>query len=211
MADRRGGPDEPARAGAAATPGAGGDQAPAARQEAAPDGGWTVPAPVTGKVVPLDDVPDPVFAQRMVGDGAAILPAAGEVLAPVAGTVTALFPTGHAVGLRTDDGLELLIHVGIDSSHAEGAFTARVAVGDRVQAGQVLVVADLERLALGARSPVSPVLVTNLDQLGATVEVTGAGQVTAGRDPLFRVRPAAGTAPRPGGHGERERQREGQG
>lgn len=144
-------------------------------------------APLTGTVVPLDRVPDPVFAQRMVGDGAAIEPSDGRVVAPAAGTITALFPTGHALGLRTDDGLELLIHVGIDSAHAGGVFTPRVAVGDRVAAGQPLLEADLARLAAAARSCLSPVLVTNLGELGARVEVVASGGVQAGRNPLLRV------------------------
>ncbi|WP_042501988.1 PTS sugar transporter subunit IIA [Thermaerobacter marianensis] len=152
-----------------------------------------MPAPVTGRVVPLDQVPDPVFAERMVGDGAALLPEAGEVVAPLAGTVTALFPTGHAVGLRTDDGLELLIHLGIDSAHAEGAFEPLVQVGDRVAAGQRLIRTDLQRLAAAARAPVSPVLVTNLEELGGRIEAVAQGFVWAGRDVLFRVVwPAAG-------------------
>lgn len=156
-----------------------------------------VPAPVTGRVVPLDQVPDPVFAERMVGDGAALQPESGEVevVAPLAGTVTALFPTGHAVGLRTADGVELLIHLGIDSAHAEGAFEALVQVGDRVQAGEALIRADLGRLEAAARSPVSPVLVTNLEELGGRIEAVAEGTVRAGRDVLFRVVwPAAGAA-----------------
>jgi len=147
-----------------------------------------VVAPLTGTVVPLEGVPDPVFAQRMVGDGVAIEPADGRVVAPAAATVTALFPTGHAVGLRTNDGLELLIHVGIDSAHADGVFTTRVAVGDRVTAGQPLLEADLALLGTAARSSLSPVLVTNLGELGARVEVVASGRVEAGRTPLLHVR-----------------------
>lgn len=172
--------------------------APEPERVPAPDHGSRRPgpalilAPLTGAVVPLDRVPDPVFAQRMVGDGVAIEPADGRVVAPAAGTITALFPTGHAVGLRTDDGLELLIHVGIDSAHAEGVFTAHVAVGDRVVAGQPLLEADLARLATAARSSLSPVLVTNLGELGAEIEVMASGRVEAGRHPLLRIIRRAG-------------------
>ncbi|EKP95418.1 PTS sugar transporter subunit IIA [Thermaerobacter subterraneus] len=177
----------PARGGpagaAAAEPAGGGD-----RRELA------VPAPVTGRVVPLEEVPDPVFAERMVGDGMALDPQAGPVIAPLAGTVTALFPTGHAVGLRTPEGVELLIHLGIDSAHAEGAFEALVAVGQQVEAGQPLIRIDLERLKAGARSPLSPVLVTNLDELGGRVAPVAQGTALAGKSVLFRVVWAAGPA-----------------
>lgn len=151
-------------------------------------------APLTGSVVPLDRVPDPVFAQRMVGDGVAIEPEDGRVLAPTAGTVTALFPTGHAVGLRTDDGSEVLIHVGIDTAHAEGVFETYVTVGERVAAGQPLVRADLGKLAAAARSSLSPVVVTNLDERGGRVEILASGRVQAGRHPLLRIRGSGGAA-----------------
>ena len=175
--------------------------APRARRRDGGGGhGVAVPAPLTGRVVPLDQVPDPVFAERMVGDGAAVLPEDGQVVAPLAGTVTALFPTGHAVGLRTDEGLELLIHVGIDSAHAEGVFAALVRVGDRVRPGQPLIRADLGRLAAAARSVLSPVVVTNLDERAGRIAEPARGHVRAGRDVLFRV-VWAEPAPAPDGRG----------
>ncbi len=146
-------------------------------------------SPLTGTVVPLDEVPDPVFAGRMVGEGVAILPAEGAVVAPFAGWVKALFPTGHALGVASDEGVEVLIHLGIDSARCAGLFVPRVQPGDRVDTGQVLVVFDPGELARRARSALSPVVVT-LQAGPVRVTVRARGQVCAGRDVLLRVDPA---------------------
>ncbi|MCG0239949.1 MAG: PTS glucose transporter subunit IIA [Firmicutes bacterium] len=119
-------------------------------------------APISGTLVPLDQVPDPVFSQRMLGDGLAIDPAAGAVVAPAAGQIAALYPTGHALGLRTPGGCEILIHLGIDTARLEGVFRPRVQQGETVRAGQPLIDVDLERLRALARSPLVPVIVTRL-------------------------------------------------
>ncbi|GAB6876760.1 PTS sugar transporter subunit IIA [Thermaerobacter litoralis] len=182
--------------GGAAAPAGGNGRQP---EPGGVEGGVAVPSPLTGRVVPLDQVPDPVFAERMVGDGVAVRPEAGEVLAPLPGTVTALFPTGHAVGLRTPDGIEILIHLGIDSAHAEGAFEPLVQVGDWVEAGQLLIRIDLRRLEAAARSPVSPILVTNLDERGGRIEAVARDTVMAGRDVLFRVAAPGGAPGQPAG------------
>lgn len=145
-------------------------------------------SPLTGRVVPLDSVPDPVFAQRMVGDGVAIEPTDSVVCAPVAGEVAVLFPSGHALAIATAEGLEVLVHLGIDSSHAPEAFTPQVAVGDRVQAGQPLLQVDWAGLQGKARSVLSPVLILNVPA-GSQVETLAQGLVTAGKDPLLRLIP----------------------
>lgn len=147
----------------------------------------TLYAPVTGQAVPLSAVPDPVFAQGMVGDGVAIDPQGNEVRAPLDGRVQALFPTGHAVALRTVDGLELLVHVGIESVKLKGIFQAHVAVGDTVRRGDLLISFDLTGLKAQARSPLCPVVVTGLPD-GMELQSPRVGTVLrAGEDVLLQV------------------------
>ncbi len=117
-------------------------------------------APVSGEVVPLGEVGDPAFAAGAMGQGVGILPDDGTVVAPVDATV--VVSMGHAVGLRTDDGIELLIHVGLDTVELEGApFSERVAQGARVKAGDVLVRADLAAIAAAGKDATTVVVVTN--------------------------------------------------
>lgn len=137
--------------------------------------GWVMP--LEGRVLPLGEVPDPVFGSGMMGPGFAIEPASGEVRAPLGGVVETVFPTGHAVGLKTDSGLEILIHVGIDTVNLNGqGFTPLVKQGERVSAGQPLLRADLDAIRPQVPSLVTPVILTNLAE-GQRVEVSG-GQVT---------------------------------
>lgn len=144
-------------------------------------------APVSGQLLRMADVPDPVFAEGMMGDGVAILPAAGEVRAPLSGTVEVLFPTGHAVAIRSPEGVEVLIHIGLESAKVAGLFTPAVAQGDQVRAGDLLVSFDPERLRREAASPVTPVVVTGLPEgAGLTVGAPG-GTVKAGTDAVASV------------------------
>ena len=93
-------------------------------------------SPIKGKHVALSEVSDPVFAQKMMGEGSAILPEDNRVLAPVSGTLTTVFPTKHAYGIKTDDGLEVLIHIGIDTVELNGEhFDVHVKQGDTVTVG----------------------------------------------------------------------------
>lgn len=119
-------------------------------------------SPLTGNVRSLENVPDPVFAQKMMGDGLAIEPTDGVVVSPIHGEVVQVFPTKHAVGLRSDQGLEILIHVGIDTVHMQGeGFEAYVKVGDRVKAGDLLLSFDLTLVQQKAKSSLTPVVITN--------------------------------------------------
>ncbi len=137
-------------------------------------------APLSGITVPLAEVPDPVFAQKMVGDGAAIDPTSSEVLAPFAGTITQLHQAHHAVAITSADGVEVLIHVGIDTVSLKGeGFTALAKLGDLVIAGQPLLRFDVDAIARQARSLVTVVLVTNL-QDGQRLVATGERRVVAG-------------------------------
>ncbi|MGO1259351.1 MAG: PTS sugar transporter subunit IIA, partial [Brachybacterium sp.] len=118
--------------------------------------------PLAGNVIPLSEVPDATFAQEIMGPGVAIEPTSGEVVAPAAGTVTHVFPTGHAVALTLDDGTEVLIHVGLDTVKMQGeGFTTLVASGERVSAGTPLLRADLAAIQNAGYPVVTPVIVMN--------------------------------------------------
>ncbi|QYF72798.1 beta-glucoside-specific PTS transporter subunit IIABC [Cryobacterium sp. PAMC25264] len=145
-----------------------------------------VSAPLNGTLVSLDDVPDTTFSKRLVGDGTAIRPTSGWVTSPVNGVVATLFPTKHAVAVRSDSGVEVLIHVGLDTVNLKGAgFTAHVAVGDKVAVGDLLL--DVDLAAVGAtHDTLSVVVITNSAKY--TVEPGTTGPVRAG-DALIRVTP----------------------
>ncbi|SHJ05862.1 PTS sugar transporter subunit IIA [Propionispora hippei] len=117
-------------------------------------------APVSGAIVPLGQLPDPAF--QFLGKGVAIQPTEGRITAPAAGTISAIFPTKHAVGLTTPEGLDILIHIGINTVELNGeGFTCLVQAGDRVSVGQVLVEFSLELVQDRATSAVTPVIITN--------------------------------------------------
>ena len=143
-------------------------------------------AAVSGEAVPLSDVSDEVFAEGMAGEGGAIVPGgSGEVVAPVSGTLVKLFEGGHAFGIETDGGVELIVHVGLDTIEMRGAgFEKSASEGDRVEAGQPIVRFDLEEIRAGGYDPVTPVVVTNADEHPVGGLTTG--EVSAG-DPLFEV------------------------
>lgn len=122
----------------------------------------TIAMPVDGKVIPLSEVQDAAFSQGILGKGLAVEPVKGVVTSPVDGTIAALFPTKHAVGITSDTGIELLIHIGMDTVQLEGKyFTAFIKEGDRVTTGQKLVEFDMEKISSEGFSLVTPVVVTN--------------------------------------------------
>src|ERR1700733_15988582 len=123
-------------------------------------------APCDGWCGPLDEVPDPVFAGRMLGDGVAIDPTSQILLAPCAGEIVALPESAHAVSIRTAQGIDLLIHIGIDTVQLGGrGFDARVRPGAIVQAGEELIRFDLDIVARGAQSLMKPICVSTMDGL----------------------------------------------
>jgi PTS system beta-glucosides-specific IIC component len=129
---------------------------------------------MTGVIVPLADVDDSVFSAGIIGDGVAIRPTDGVVRSPIAGTVTVLMDSKHAIGIRGDDGVEILIHVGIDTVQLEGApFTAHIAVGDRVDVGKLLLDVDLEAIAAAGYDTTTPVLIVNSKDYDVIVEESG--------------------------------------
>ncbi|HEY2678407.1 MAG TPA: phosphoenolpyruvate--protein phosphotransferase [Steroidobacteraceae bacterium] len=160
-------------------------------------------APLSGWCSSLDEVPDGVFAGRMLGDGLAIDPIAGTLTAPCAGEIMTLPESGHAVSIRSPHGVDVLIHIGIDTVHLGGrGFTARVKPGARVQAGEELIHFDLDLVARGAKSLITPIVVT---ADGIVLQNRRApGKVSAG-DLLFEIETAApvASAPSPNAAGER--------
>lgn len=137
-------------------------------------------SPLKGKVLKLSEVKDEAFSSGVLGKGAAIEPEEGVLYAPADGTVSALFPTGHAIGLTTQTGLELLMHVGMDTVQLDGkGFQAFVETGDVVKQGQKLLAFDMELISEAGYSLATPVLVTNCDEF-EQVEMTEAEKVQAG-------------------------------
>ena len=128
-----------------------------------------------GQVVALEQVKDPVFAQKMMGDGFAVEPANGNIVSPVSGTVSSIFPTKHALGIVTEPGLEVLVHIGLDTVSLEGKpFTVHVAEGQKVAAGDLLVTADLDAIRAAGRETSTVVVFTNGDAIKSVkLEKTG--------------------------------------
>lgn len=147
----------------------------------------TVASPLKGKTVALSDVKDEAFASGVLGKGVAIEPAEGVLYAPADGTISAFFPTGHAIGLTTDTGLELLIHVGMDTVQLDGkGFRPLAKAGDTVKQGQKLLEFDIKLIEEAGYSLVTPVLVTNSDDFEEVASVN-AEQVAAG-ETLLSIR-----------------------
>ena len=143
-------------------------------------------APLSGKVIALSEVPDEVFSQKVLGDGAAIIPEDGKIVSPVNGEVSTVSETLHAYGFTSDDGLEILVHVGIDSVALKGAgFTAHVKEGDKVKAGDLVAEVDLDVLKKNNIPTITPVLVCDgADELVMTATT---GSVTAGKSVVLTL------------------------
>lgn len=122
----------------------------------------SIQSPLAGRAKNLSEAPDPVFAQGVMGQGVVIEPTEGELVAPVDGVVSVLFPTKHAIGLVSDEGLELLMHIGMDTVNLDGdGFTAHVKQGDRVSVGDALISFDIEAIQAAGYPVATPVIVTN--------------------------------------------------
>ncbi|MFD0697211.1 glucose PTS transporter subunit IIA [Paenibacillus sp. GCM10027628] len=121
-------------------------------------------SPMQGRMIPIEEVPDRIFASRLVGNGVAFFPEKGELVSPVSGIIMHIYPTMHALGILTDEGLEVLLHIGIDTASLPGkCFTAVVKEGDRVEPGQLLVKFNLNKVKKFASSLATPMIITNPD------------------------------------------------
>lgn len=123
-------------------------------------------SPSSGQVVAIEEVPDPTFSEKMMGDGVAIIPTEGKVVSPVKGKVVQVFPTKHAIGLQSDMGIEILIHVGLETVSLNGEhFNTHVKIDEKVNAGDLLVTFDLEEVKKKAESIITPIIITNGDKI----------------------------------------------
>ncbi|MGL4346424.1 MAG: PTS sugar transporter subunit IIA [Cellulosilyticaceae bacterium] len=149
--------------------------------------GIQVCAPLTGKAVALSEVPDAVFAEKMVGDGVAIIPTEGTVVAPCDGKIAQIFPTNHAVGIETVHGFDLLIHVGIDTVELKGeGFKRLVEEGTEVKKGQPILEVDLAKVQAAGKPIITPCIITTMDQV--EIKETLVGDVKAGESTIIKVK-----------------------
>ena len=137
-------------------------------------GGIEIFAPLSGEIVPIEDVPDVVFAEKIVGDGIAIKPAGNKMVAPCDGTIGKIFETNHAFSLESDSGIELFVHFGIDQE------------GQQVKRGDTIIEFDLAVLEAKAKSTLTPVVISNMDEIKELIKMTGA--VTVGETPVIRIK-----------------------
>ncbi|MBI0580248.1 PTS transporter subunit EIIC [Neobacillus cucumis] len=140
--------------------------------------------PIEGEIIPITEVPDQVFSQKMMGDGFGIVPANGSLVSPVDGEILNVFPTKHALGIRSKQGYEILIHIGLDTVNLKGeGFTVLVNEGDKVTKGQAILNFDLEFIKKSVPSTVTPVIFTNLTKLN----VKKHGQTEQGKNGILSI------------------------
>lgn len=146
----------------------------------------TLLSPIKGEHIKLNEVPDPAFASGALGSGIGINPTEGSVVAPATGTVTTVFPTGHAIGIETDNGAEILIHIGLDTVNLDGeGFETLVKQGDKVNVGDELVRFDIETITNAGYSISTPVVVTNTDRFDSVTDIAS-DQLEAG-SPIIKI------------------------
>ncbi len=149
--------------------------------------GTILSAPLSGMIVPIEDVPDPVFADKVVGDGIAIDPTGNQILAPTDGVIGKIFETNHAFSMETSTGVELFVHFGIDTVELKGeGFTRIASEGQQVKAGDLVIEVDLPLLRGKAKSVITPVVISNMDDVESLSKATGS--VVAGMDTLLTVK-----------------------
>ena len=139
-------------------------------------------APAAGKLVPLSEVSDPTFSEGILGQGAAVIPTGNQFFSPVDGTVNTVFPTGHAAALTSSDGVEVLLHIGLDTVKLNGKhFTIHVEEGQQIKKGDLFLEADLEQIKAAGYDTITPVIVCNTEEFAeiamAEVQAVEAGDV----------------------------------
>ena len=144
-------------------------------------------APLSGEIVNIEDVPDVVFAEKIVGDCIAIKPAGNKIVAPVDGTIGKIFETNHAFSIESDDGIELFVHFGIDTVELKGEGFKRIAEeGQTVKKGDLIIEFDLALLEEKAKSVLTPVVISNMDEIKELNKLTGS--VTVGETVIMRIK-----------------------
>lgn len=147
-----------------------------------------ITAPMNGEVVALEDVPDPVFSQKMMGDGIAVTPTDGKVCAPADAKVMHVFPSKHAIGLLLADGTEVLIHIGLETVGLKGeGFTLHVDKDQDVKQGELLIEFDLDYVKEHAVSLVTPIIITNGEESGKTLVKTSEVNAVQGETVLITI------------------------
>ncbi|MFS1538454.1 MAG: PTS glucose transporter subunit IIA [Candidatus Phlomobacter fragariae] len=144
-------------------------------------------APISGEIVNIEDVPDVVFAEKIVGDGIAIKPTGNKILAPVDGTIGKIFETNHAFSIESDNGIELFVHFGIDTVELKGeGFTRLAEEGQKVQKGDLVLELDLSLLEEKAKSTLTPVVISNMDKIKELTKLTGS--VVVGETVIMQIK-----------------------
>lgn len=137
------------------------------------ESGISIGAPIAGKCVSIKEVPDPTFADEILGKGVAVIPTDGKLYAPSDGVISTLFPTGHAVAITTEDGVEILIHVGLETVSLEGkAFTVHTQMDAKVKKGDLLLEADLKAIQEAGLKIITPVVICNADEFSKVEGMT---------------------------------------
>lgn len=143
-------------------------------------------SPLSGEIVNIEDVPDVVFSEKIVGDGVAINPNGDTIVAPVNGTIGKIFETNHAFSIESEDGVELFVHFGIDTVELKGEGFTRIAEeGQTVKAGDPVIKFDLETLRAKAKSVLTPVVISNMDEISNLNK--NAGEVVAGESVVLTL------------------------
>lgn len=147
----------------------------------------SIVSPLAGKLAPITEVEDEVFSQKVLGDGFCIVPTNGEVVSPVDGEIVSIFDTKHAITILSSKGLEILIHVGIDTVTLNGeGFEAFVANGDKIKKGQKILKADLDFIQTKGLKIVTPIVFTNIED--KTISLLATGDVTAGQENIVDIK-----------------------
>lgn len=136
--------------------------------------GIMIGAPAKGVAVPLSKVSDPTFGEEILGKGAAVQPTEGRIVAPADGEITLLFDTCHAVSITTGEGVEILVHIGLDTVNLKGEhFKAHVSTGDTVKKGDLLIEVDLEAVKAAGYDVITPVIICNTDDFSSVENIEG--------------------------------------
>lgn len=144
-------------------------------------------APIEGESIPLEKVPDVVFAEKIVGDGIAIIPNGGKVVAPCDGIVTKMFQTNHGIAIKTKEGTEVLIHIGIDTVYLKGnGFIPVVKAGDTIKTGMPILIVDWDLVKIQAKSSITPIIITNSEKMSVVQRYYG--KIKAGTSPIIKLK-----------------------